>query len=98
MNDYRGLLTIDFRRSLVACTIDRAHSAPPQRRHPWTQTRNQSKSLVDYEAFRTAWTEALRASRLPLIGIHANETLDTRRLDRSYVIFVEPFGGQDAPP
>jgi len=53
---------------------------------------------VDYEAFRTAWTEALRASRLPLIGLHADETLDTRRLDRSYVIYVEPFGGQDAPP
>jgi hypothetical protein len=52
---------------------------------------------VTYEAFLAAWTDALRESRLPVIG-RAAETLDTRNLDRTYKVYVEPFGGQDAPP
>lgn len=52
---------------------------------------------VDYEAFRTAWTQALRESRLQALH-EATETLDTRSLDRSHTIRVEPLGGQDAPP
>lgn len=52
---------------------------------------------VDYEAFRTAWTHALRESRLQALH-EATETLDTRSLDRSHTIYVEPLGGQDAPP
>jgi hypothetical protein len=53
---------------------------------------------VDYEAFRHIWLYALRASRLPTIGLHGTEMLDTRRLDRSYSVHVEPLGGQDAVP
>jgi len=53
---------------------------------------------VDYETFRRLWLEALRASRLPTVGLYGTETLDTRNLDRSYQVYVEPLGGQDAPP
>jgi len=55
-------------------------------------------TAVDYETFRVIWTAALRASRLPTIGLCGTETLDTRNLDRSYRVYVEPLGGQDAPP
>ncbi len=53
---------------------------------------------VDYETFRALWIEALRASRLPTIGLHGEEQLETRNLDRSYRVYVEPLGGQDADP
>lgn len=55
-------------------------------------------SGVNYETFRHLWIEALRASRLPLIGLYGEERLDVRNLDRSYRIYVEPLGGQDSPP
>jgi hypothetical protein len=53
---------------------------------------------MDYEAFKAAWTLALRKSRLSPIGLHPMETLDTRTLDRAYEIHLEPPGGRDAPP
>jgi hypothetical protein len=53
---------------------------------------------VDYETFRALWLQALRESRLPPIGLYGTETLDTRNLDRSYRVYVEPLGGQDAAP
>jgi hypothetical protein len=53
---------------------------------------------VDYETFRHLWLEALRQCRLPTIGLYGTETLDTRNLDRSYRVYVEPLGGQDAAP
>jgi len=53
---------------------------------------------MNYESFRDAWNHALRESRLPLIAHRAEETLDLQTLDRNYVVYVEPLGGQDAPP
>lgn len=53
---------------------------------------------MDYETFRALWIAALRASRLPTIGLQGKEQLDTRSLDRSYRVYVEPLGGQDAEP
>lgn len=53
---------------------------------------------MDYETFRALWLDALRESRLPPIGLQGTETLDTRHLDRMYTAYVEPLGGQDAPP
>jgi hypothetical protein len=53
---------------------------------------------VTYENFRTAWRDALRESGLSTISPTAVETLDTRSLDRTYAVHVEPLGGQDAPP
>jgi hypothetical protein len=52
---------------------------------------------VDYEAFRTAWSRAHLESRLSALH-DATETLNTRSLDRSHTIYLEPLGGQDAPP
>lgn len=53
---------------------------------------------MDYDLFRTAWEEARHAARLQMIGLYARETLDIRHLDREYEAYVEPLGGQDAPP
>lgn len=53
---------------------------------------------MDYDTFRALWIEALRASRLPTIGLYGEELLDTRTLDRSYKVYVEPLGAQDALP
>ena len=53
---------------------------------------------MNYESFRTAWTHALRESRLPMIGLYGNEMLDLQSLDRAHKVYVEPLGGQDAPP
>ena len=33
-----------------------------------------------------------------MFGVAADEKLDVRSLDRSYEIYVEPVGGQDAEP
>jgi hypothetical protein len=51
-----------------------------------------------YEEFRATWDEALQESKLRMIGLHANETLDLRFTDRRYEVHVEPLGGQDAEP
>lgn len=53
---------------------------------------------MDYETFRQLWLDALRASRLRPVGPYGEEQLETRRLDRSYRIYVEPVGGQGAAP
>ncbi len=53
---------------------------------------------VDYETFRALWVDTLRESRLLPIGLQGKETLDTRTLDRTYEVHIEPVGGQDAPP
>jgi hypothetical protein len=53
---------------------------------------------MDYETFRAIWNDALRRSRLPTIGLHAKEALDTRSLNREYEVYVEPLGGQHAEP
>lgn len=51
-----------------------------------------------YEEFRAAWDEALRESKLRMIGLWGEETLNLRSLDREYEVHVEPLGGQDAEP
>jgi hypothetical protein len=55
-------------------------------------------TTMNYESFRSAWDDALRQSRLPMMGLYGNETLDLRSLDRTHKVYVEPLGGQDAPP
>jgi hypothetical protein len=51
-----------------------------------------------YEDFRAAFDDALRESKLRIIGPWGEETLNTRSLDRNYEVHVEPLGGQDAEP
>jgi hypothetical protein len=51
---------------------------------------------VTYEAFHSAWTEALRRSRLS--DHQVRTTLDLHTLHRVSVVRVEPFGGQFAEP
>lgn len=51
-----------------------------------------------YEEFRLAWDDALRESKLGMIGLWGEETLNLRTTSRSYEVHVEPFGGQDAEP
>src|SRR5690554_6546130 len=53
---------------------------------------------MQYEQFLSAWNYALRESRLRTIGVHPEERLDTRNLDREYKVYLEPLGGQDAEP
>lgn len=53
---------------------------------------------MKYEEFVREWSEALRASGLPIFGVGAEEKLDLHSLDRSYEIRLEPVGGQDAEP
>lgn len=51
-----------------------------------------------YEEFRSAWDDALRESKLSMIGLWGEETLNLRTTSRSYEVHVEPFDGQDAEP
>lgn len=51
-----------------------------------------------YEEFRAAFMEALRESKLGMIGLWPDETLDLRTTDRTLTIHVEPLGGSDAEP
>lgn len=53
---------------------------------------------MQYEQFLSAWNHALRESRLRTLGVHPEEKLDTRNLDREYKVYLEPLGGQDAEP
>jgi hypothetical protein len=53
---------------------------------------------MDYDSFRTAWTNALWKSGLRRIDLHPTETVDLRTMDRSYETVIEPLGGQDAKP
>jgi len=53
---------------------------------------------MQYESFRLAWDDALRESKLGMMGLSGEETLNLRSLDRSYEVHVEPLGGQDAEP
>jgi hypothetical protein len=53
---------------------------------------------MNYESFRAAFDAALRESKLRMIGLNGEETLDLRSLDRTYEVHVEPLGGQDAEP
>lgn len=62
------------------------------------RTRLVIRATMDYEFFRAAWEEARHAVRLQTIGSAPRETLDLRNLDRGYEVYVEPLGGQDAPP
>jgi len=57
-----------------------------------------TRPVVNYESYRSAFEEALRESKLRMIGLEGEESLDVRSLDRSYEVHVEPFGGQDAEP
>lgn len=50
-----------------------------------------------YEEFKTAWDEALRASRLPCHS-PCVETLELLFMERRYQIYVEPLGGQHQDP
>ncbi len=52
---------------------------------------------MTYEEFKAAFLEALRESRLPVIGF-ARETLDLGALSRTFWVGVEPIGRLDAPP
>lgn len=51
-----------------------------------------------YEEFRHAFDDAVRQSKLGMIGLQGQETMDLRSLVRTYEIHVEPLGGQDAEP
>jgi hypothetical protein len=53
---------------------------------------------MDHEEFRAAWERCLCDSKLRLHGPDATESIEQRRLDRIYEVFVEPLGGQDAQP
>ncbi len=53
---------------------------------------------MGYEEFRAAWEDALRESKLSMMGLWGEETLDLRTTSRNYEVHVEPFGGQDAEP
>lgn len=53
---------------------------------------------MTYEEFRVAFMAALRESKLPMIGLHAEETTNTRTMSRSFEVHVEPVGGSDADP
>ncbi len=52
---------------------------------------------MNYDEFRSAWTEALERSQLRPFTT-PEETLDLRYLARRYACLVEPLGGQDADP
>lgn len=51
-----------------------------------------------YEDFRAAFEDALRESKLEMIGLWGDETLDLRSMSRRYEVGVLPLGGQDAEP
>jgi hypothetical protein len=51
-----------------------------------------------YDQFKEVWTVELRKSGLRTLGIEPNETLDLRSMGRTYEVFVEPAGHQDAEP
>ncbi len=51
-----------------------------------------------YEEFRHAFAEALRESKLRMMGLSGEETMNLRSLDRTYEVHVEPLGGSDAEP
>jgi hypothetical protein len=52
---------------------------------------------MNYESFRLAWRDGLRASGLR--GTHSEEeTIDLRCLDRRWQGYVHPHAGQDAEP
>jgi hypothetical protein len=53
---------------------------------------------MNYESFRAAFEHALKESKLRMMGLWGEESLDTRSLDRTYEVHVEPLGGQDAEP
>ena len=54
---------------------------------------------MTYEEFMQAWVLARKESGLPLLGAHeGKETLDTRSLSRTFEMYVEPLGGQEAEP
>lgn len=54
---------------------------------------------MTYEEFKEAWVEALRESKLPILGVDPiEETLALRSTDRRVKSSVEPFGGQQAEP
>jgi hypothetical protein len=53
---------------------------------------------MQYEAFRAAFYEALRESRLTMIGQWGSESLDLRNLDRTYEVYVHAVGARKAEP
>jgi hypothetical protein len=52
---------------------------------------------VRYDDFKTVWEQQVRASKLRRHGF-TDETLDTKTLDRSYRVRVEPPEGQESEP
>lgn len=53
---------------------------------------------MTYEEFRAAFMAALRESKLPMIGLHVEETTNARTMSRRFEVHVEPVGGSDAEP
>lgn len=51
-----------------------------------------------YEEFREAFMDALRDSKLRMIGLWPVETIELRSTDRKVEVYVEPIGGSDAEP
>jgi hypothetical protein len=51
---------------------------------------------MNYEEFRTAWDQSLRASKLPILA-EGWETISLSEMERQYRVVVEPFQGQEAP-
>jgi hypothetical protein len=55
-------------------------------------------SAMQYETFRLAFEDALRESKLGMIGLWGEETLNLRSLDRTYEVHVHPLGKRDGGP
>jgi hypothetical protein len=53
---------------------------------------------MQYETFRAAFDEALRESRLTMIGPWGSESLDLRNLGRTYEVYVHAVGARKAEP
>jgi len=53
---------------------------------------------MNYEAFKLAFMAALRESGLPVTGSEGEERIDTRTLDREFVVYVAPIGCSLSPP
>lgn len=51
-----------------------------------------------YEQFKDAWASELRESGLRMLHPEPTETVDLVSMERSYTVYVEPAGRQDAEP
>lgn len=47
---------------------------------------------MHYESFKETFLRALANSRLPMIGLSADESIDLRSMERCFKVYVEPVG------